>query len=149
MTPILMTTTVELPYDPEKHSRARVLASYVSLLVALGLELVAVEHGCVVASNPIEAGSNKAMARYQSWWNWIARRSKAQPRSALCLGPLVYVLDWVAMRTSARRSSPYCAAPVELIKSTVDHGLVPLQGLVCQRRSPNPARSWRACLKRC
>ena len=81
-----MTTTVELPYDPEKHSRARVLASYVSPLVAFGLELVTVEHGCVLANNPIEAGSDKAMARYRSWWNWMARRSKAKPRSARWFG---------------------------------------------------------------
>jgi 2-polyprenyl-3-methyl-5-hydroxy-6-metoxy-1,4-benzoquinol methylase len=105
--PILMTTTVELPYDPEKHSRARVLASYVSPLVALGLELVAVEHGCVLANNPIEAGSNKAMTRYRSWWTWIARRSKAKPRSARWLGPVIYVLDWMAMRTSAAPTTKF------------------------------------------
>ena len=105
--PILITTTAELPYDPEKHSRARVMASYVSPLVALGLELVAVEHGCVLANNPIEAGSNKAMARYRSWWSWIARRSKAKPRSARWLGPVVYVLDWVAMRTSAAPTTKF------------------------------------------
>jgi 2-polyprenyl-3-methyl-5-hydroxy-6-metoxy-1,4-benzoquinol methylase len=105
--PILTTTTVELPYHPNKHSRARVLASYVSPLIALGLELVAVEHGCVLANNPIEAGSKKAMARYRSWWNWIARRSKVKPRSARWLGPLVYVLDWVAMRTSAAPTTKF------------------------------------------
>jgi 2-polyprenyl-3-methyl-5-hydroxy-6-metoxy-1,4-benzoquinol methylase len=105
--PILMATAVEWPYDPQKHSRARVLASYVSPLVALGLELVAVEHGCVLANNPIEAGSNKAMARYRSWWNWIARRSKARPRSARWLGPVVYVVDWVAMRTSAAPTTKF------------------------------------------
>jgi 2-polyprenyl-3-methyl-5-hydroxy-6-metoxy-1,4-benzoquinol methylase len=105
--PILMTTTVELPYNPEKHSRARVLASYVSPLVAFGLELVAVEHGCVLANNPIEAGSSKALARYRSWWTWIARRSKAKPRSARWLGPVIYVLDWVAMRTSAAPTTKF------------------------------------------
>jgi hypothetical protein len=105
--PILMTTTVELPYDPERHSRARVLASYVSPLVAFGLELVTVEHGCVLANNPIEAGSEKAMARYRSWWNWMARRSKAKPRSARWLGPVVYALDWVAMRTPAARTTKF------------------------------------------
>ena len=59
--PILMTTTVELPYDPEKHSRARVLVSYVSPLVAFGLELVTVEHGCVFANNPTR------LARTRRW----------------------------------------------------------------------------------
>ena len=76
--PILLTTTVELPYDPEKHSRARVLASYISPLVALGLELVAVEHGCVLANNPIELDRTRRWP-ISSWWTWIARRSKAKP----------------------------------------------------------------------
>ena len=120
--PILMTTTVELPYDPEKHSRARVLASYVSPLVAFGLELVTVEHGCVLANNPIEAGSDKAMARYRSWWNWMARRSKAKPRSARWLGPVVYALDWVAMRTPAAPTTKFalCAARLELARAARD-----------------------------
>jgi hypothetical protein len=47
------------------------------------------------------------MARYRSWWNWMARRSKAKPRSARWLGPVVYALDWVAMRTPAAPTTKF------------------------------------------
>jgi SAM-dependent methyltransferase len=105
--PILMTAEHQAPFDAEKHSRARLLAGYVEPLRACGLELVAAEHGCVLANNPIEAGSPRAMQRYRSWWQWVAKRSKANPASARWMGPLVYGLDWIAMRTNAAPTTKF------------------------------------------
>jgi 2-polyprenyl-3-methyl-5-hydroxy-6-metoxy-1,4-benzoquinol methylase len=105
--PILTSVTQHAPYDPDKHSRARVLATYAEPLQAAGLELVAVEHGTVLANNPIEAGSPKTMARYRRWWTWVTTRTKANPSSARWIGPLVSGLDRVAMHSSAAPTTKF------------------------------------------
>jgi hypothetical protein len=105
--PIFLSTSVHAPFDPEKHSRARVAAAYFDPLTRNGLVRVAVGHGCVLANNPIEAGSPAALARYRSWWQWVAKRSKAKPGSARWLGPLVYGLDGLAMLSSAAPSTKF------------------------------------------
>jgi hypothetical protein len=105
--PILLTTNSHAPYDPEKHSRARIASTYFDPLVRAGLIRVAVTHGCVLANNPIEAGSPAAMARYRSWWRWVAGTSKTKPSSARWLGPLVYWVDRVAMLSTAAPSTKF------------------------------------------
>jgi SAM-dependent methyltransferase len=105
--PILLHPELERPYDPNRHSRARALATYADPLIAAGLELVAVEAATVLANNPIEAGSPRAMARLQSWWRWVAGRSKANPRSARWIGPIVYAGDWLAMHSGAAPSGKF------------------------------------------
>jgi 2-polyprenyl-3-methyl-5-hydroxy-6-metoxy-1,4-benzoquinol methylase len=105
--PILTTVTEQPPYDPDKHSRARILATYAAPLQAAGLELVTLEHGTVLANNPIEAGSAKTMARYRRWWTWVAGHAKANPSSARWLGPLVSGLDRVAMHSRAAPTTKF------------------------------------------
>ena len=105
--PILVQAQSERPYDPEKHSRARLLETYADPLRAAGLELVAVKAGTVLANNPIEAGSPAWMSRFQTWWKFVAGRSKRNPASGRWLGPLVYLADGVAIRTRAAPSSKF------------------------------------------
>jgi len=105
--PILLHADLERPYDPNKHSRARALATYADPLIAAGLELVAVEGATVLANNPIEAGSPRTMSRLQSWWRWVAGHSKSNPKSARWIGPIVYTGDWFAMKTGAAPSSKF------------------------------------------
>jgi SAM-dependent methyltransferase len=97
--PILLDPGYELPFDPTRHSRARPLERYRGPLEAAGLRLVDLRAGTVLANNPIEAGSPAAFARYTRWWRSVARRTKANPRSARWIGPLLLVADRLAMRT--------------------------------------------------
>ena len=105
--PILKGAAPETPYNPDKHSRARSLATYAAQLQAAGLELVALEAATVLANNPIEAGSDAWRSRFGTWWKFVAGRSKRDPASARWLGPLVYVADGVAIRTRAAPSSKF------------------------------------------
>jgi 2-polyprenyl-3-methyl-5-hydroxy-6-metoxy-1,4-benzoquinol methylase len=103
--PIVAETTVLPPYDPERHSRARHLATYRDPLVAAGLELVEVAAATVLANNPIEAGSPAAYSRYVRWWKFVGGRTKRNPRSSRWIGPLVDTADRLAMRTGAAPST--------------------------------------------
>ena len=105
--PILHNAELETPYNPDRHSRARSLATYASPLAEAGLELVAVDAATVLANNPIEASSPAWMGRFQGWWKFVAGRSKRNPASSRWLGPLVYVADGVAIRTRAAPSSKF------------------------------------------
>lgn len=105
--PVLLLSDVDPPYDPARHSRARVLASYAEPLARHGLELVATEAATVLANNPLEASSPKTLARLRSWWGFVAGRSKQRPSNARWLGPLVYLVDGVAMRTGAAPSGKF------------------------------------------
>lgn len=103
--PILLHGEYERPYDPEKHSRARVLAAYRDPLEDAGLRLDAVEAATVLGNNPIEAGSAGAYRRLTRWWRFVAKRSKERPGSAGWLGRLIYHLDPMALRTGSAPSS--------------------------------------------
>lgn len=103
--PIVAETTVLPPYDPERHSRVRHLASYRDPLVVAGLQLVDVAAATVLANNPIEAGSPTGYARYVRWWKFVAGRTKRNPRSSRWIGPLVDTADRIAMRTGAAPST--------------------------------------------
>lgn len=105
--PILLHAEYERPYDPSKHSRARRLDAYRSPLEAAGLRLEALEAATVLGNNPIEAGSPAAMARFQRWWRFVAKRSKEDPESASWLGRLIYRLDPLAMRAGPAPSSKF------------------------------------------
>jgi len=105
--PILLHAEYERPYDPEKHSRARALAAYRGPLEAAGLSLEALEGATALGNNPIEANSASAYRRYGSWWRFVARRSKANPRSAVWLGRAIYHLDPMALRLGAAPSSKF------------------------------------------
>lgn len=107
--PILIHPEYERPYDPDRHSRARALAAYREPLEAAGLRLDALEAATVLGNNPIEAGSPAALARFNRWWRFVARRSKEDPRSAAWLGRLIYHLDPLALRTGAAPSSKFAA----------------------------------------
>jgi len=105
--PILTTAGAHAPYDPDKHSRARVLGTYAEPLTAAGLEAVAIEHGTVLANNPIKAGSADAMARYRRWWTWVTGHTKTNPESARWIGPVVSALDRVAMHSRAAPTTKF------------------------------------------
>lgn len=103
--PILLRPEYLRPYNPERHSRARLFDAYRAPLEAAGLQLVGVRAATVLANNPIEAGSPAAYARYGRWWTFVAGRSKRNPGSARWLGPLVATLDRLALRSPAAPSS--------------------------------------------
>ena len=103
--PILLHLEYEHPYDPEKHSRARVLAAYREPLEAAGLRLEALEAATVLGNNPIEAGSTTAMRRFGWWWRFVAKRSKEGPASVAWIGRVIYHIDPMALRTGAAPSS--------------------------------------------
>ena len=105
--PILLRPEYQRPYDPEKHSRARVLAAYRDPLEAAGLRLEALEAATVLGNNPIEAGSPAAMTRFSRWWRFVAKRSKERPKTVSWLGRLIYHLDPLALSTSAAPSSKF------------------------------------------
>jgi SAM-dependent methyltransferase len=105
--PILLDPGYELPFDPTRHSRARPLERYRGPLEVAGLRLVDLRAGTVLANNPIEAGSPAAFARYTRWWRSVARRTKANPRSARWIGPLLLVADRLAMRTRAASTTKF------------------------------------------
>jgi glycosyltransferase involved in cell wall biosynthesis/SAM-dependent methyltransferase len=105
--PILLDPSYELPFDPTKHSRARALQRYRGPLEVAGLQLVDLRAGTVLANNPIEAGSPEAFARYTWWWRLVARRTKANPRSARWIGPLLFVVDRLAMSTRAAPTTKF------------------------------------------
>jgi SAM-dependent methyltransferase len=103
--PMLGDATWERPYDPSMQSRARPVTRYCAPLEAAGLLLEDIRAGTVLANNPIEAGSKAAYRRYARWWRWVSNDSKANPRSARWLGPLVMGLDHAALRTGATPST--------------------------------------------
>ncbi len=105
--PILLRPDFVRPYNAEQHSRARTLEAYREPLEAAGLRLEGLEAATVIANNPIEAGSPRSMRRLQSWWKFVARRSKQDPSSAWWLGRLLYHLDPVALRSGAAPSSKF------------------------------------------
>jgi SAM-dependent methyltransferase len=98
MEPVLTRRKKEPPYDPEKHSRARVLRSYTDPLVErLGLELEAIAPATALAANPLEAGRSFKLAHYRRWWR-IVQRTRRKPSSVRWVGPTMYGLDSVALR---------------------------------------------------
>jgi len=97
--PILLNPEFERPHDPRRHSRARTLDRYRRPLEAAGLVLVAVRPATVFANNPIEASSAAALRRFQRCWSFVAHRSKAEPRTARWLGPVVLLADRLGMAT--------------------------------------------------
>ena len=102
--PALTIKRKQAPFNPAKHSRARVLASYVDPLDQLGLELVGVEATTVLAANPLEASSPKRERRYRQWWSLVAK-SRTKPSMARWLGPVMYVADGVLMRADEAPTS--------------------------------------------
>jgi teichuronic acid biosynthesis glycosyltransferase TuaC len=103
--PVLVDPTYERPVNAKLASRARPLAAYRDPLLAAGLELVTLRAAVAMANNPIEARSPGAYRRYQRWWRWVARTSKAKPESTRLLGPLMLALDRVALLAGAAPSS--------------------------------------------
>jgi hypothetical protein len=99
--PILLRPEFLRPYDPAKHSRARLLADYAGPLEAVGLELVSIEASTVLGNNPMEAGSPAALARAQRWWSFVARRVKRRRAWCELLGAAIYLADPIALRTGA------------------------------------------------
>ena len=102
--PALTVTKQQAPFDPSRHSRARLLESYERPLRDLGLELVAVEPTTVLAANPLEASSSRKLSRYRQWWRLVGR-SKQRPSMVRWLGPGMYVLDAALMRAKEAPTS--------------------------------------------
>lgn len=98
MEPALTIKKKQADFNPNKHSRARLLSSYVAPLAELGLELVTVEPTTVLAANPLEARSAKALRRYRRWWAQV-RKSRTRPAMVRWLGPAMYIGDGLLMRT--------------------------------------------------
>jgi SAM-dependent methyltransferase len=103
--PILFDATYAKPYDPAATSRARPIEAYEGPLAESGLERVHVGPAVVLANNPIEAGSQRALRRFRRLWNWIAGRVRRRPGSVRWLGPLLLVGDRIAMATGSAPSS--------------------------------------------
>jgi SAM-dependent methyltransferase len=98
MEPVLTRRRKEPPYDPEKHSRARLLRSYRDPLEGrLGMKLEAVEPATALAANPLEAGRRIRLAHYRRWWR-IVQRTKQKPGAVRWVGPTMYGLDRLALR---------------------------------------------------
>jgi SAM-dependent methyltransferase len=95
--PVLTRRKKQQPYDPEKHSRARLLRSYQGPLEDLGLELEAIEPATVLAANPLERGRRIKLTHYRRWWR-LVQRTKEKPRAVTWVGPAMYGLDRVALR---------------------------------------------------
>ncbi|MCW2854249.1 MAG: methyltransferase domain protein [Nocardioides sp.] len=102
--PVLTLRARQDPYDPAKHSRARVLRSYVGPLRQHGLELVALEATTVLAANPLEARSPRRLRMYERWWR-LVRSTRARPWLLKGLGPAMYVGDGLLMRTGEAPTS--------------------------------------------
>lgn len=102
--PALTIKKKQAPYNPAKHSRARLLRSYRRPLRKLGLELVAVEPTTVLAANPLEASSKKKLGRYQSWWRLVSK-SRERQGAVRWVGPAMYLLDGLLMRTNEAPTS--------------------------------------------
>lgn len=98
MEPALLHRRKEPAYDPERHSRARLLRSYVEPLEGRhGMVLEAVEPATVLAANPIERGRRVKRVHYRRWWR-LVQRTKEHPGSVRWVGPTMYALDRLAMR---------------------------------------------------
>ena len=102
--PALTIKKKQAPFDPAKHSRARVLRSYEEPLQRLGMELVDVAPTTVLAANPLEAGGPRRRRAYRKWWARVSQ-AKEHPRRVRWLGPTMYALDWVLMRTGEAPTS--------------------------------------------
>lgn len=96
--PALTVKKKQKPFDPARHSRVRLLATYREPLQALGLELVTVEPTTVLAADPLEATSPRRMRLYRRWWRLVGR-SRRQPLVGKVVGPTMYALDAALMRT--------------------------------------------------
>jgi SAM-dependent methyltransferase len=98
MEPVLTHRRKEAPYDPEKHSRARLLSSYqVPLEGRLSMQLEALEPATVLAANPLERGRRIKLAHYRRWWR-LVKRTKEKPGATRWVGPAMYGLDRLALR---------------------------------------------------
>lgn len=98
MEPVLTHRKKEAAYDPEKHSRARLLRSYQEPLESkYGLVLEAVAPATVLAANPLERGRRIKLPHYQRWWR-LVQRTRERPGAVRWVGPAMYGLDRLALR---------------------------------------------------
>jgi SAM-dependent methyltransferase len=107
--PILLDAAYARPPSPSQTSRARTLDAYQTPLIDAGLEMIDLRGAVAMANNPIEAGSKAAHDRYLRWWRWVAKRSKASPRSLRWIGPLMLGLDRLMLGAGAAPSSKIVA----------------------------------------
>lgn len=105
--PILMQSTFERPYDPERHSRARPFRRYREGLEREGLRLVAIEGATAIGNNPIESRRHWMFRVWRRAWATATLPSRIDPANARWVGPVLYRLDPILMAMGAAPSSKF------------------------------------------